>query len=361
MPPVPRDQQKLPKKDRKALARELARIERERQALRRRHRRRMTWIGVGTTGVAAVVVVALAVHASVVAGRVGPLNMLSDGILVTGDGTNLTATRTAAIEADGDPVATAADRSTGKLDIVLYVDYRSPDAATFWAANGAAITSWVTQGQATFELHPLALLDGSTITPAPTAAATDAATDGTDGAAGATETQSPEPFESTGDYSVRAAGAVACVADIAPDSVLAVHDALVTADPGADGLDNAALVTLVQKAGATDDAVATCIKKGEFTDWAAQATTRAAHSVPFDAVGKVTTSPVVVVAGTQYTGDLGDATAFDQFMSDVYTQVAAQAATDDSTADPDAAATDEPTDGATDPAADPAAEPTTTP
>ncbi len=350
-------QQRMPKKDRKALARELARIEREREALRRKHRRRMTWVGVATTGVAAAVIVALAVHASIVAGRVGPLNVLSDGILVTGDGSTLTTTRTAAIEADGEPVATAVDRSTGTVDIVLYVDYRSPEAATFWAANGSTIESAVTSGSATFELHPLALLDdGATITPAPTPATTDddaaaaadaAATDGT------TPTPAAEPFESTGDYSLRAAGAVACVADIAPDSVLAVHDALMSADLGTDGLDDDALVALVQQAGVADEAVATCIRKGDFTDWAVEATTRAASSVPFDAVGSVTTSPVVVVAGTPYTGDLGDAAAFDTFVQDIYTQLAADvaAATDDTSTDPAA-------DPATDPAVDPATDPT---
>ncbi|MBD3780810.1 MAG: hypothetical protein IE923_16300, partial [Micrococcales bacterium] len=44
----PADQQKLPKKERKALARELARLQREREARRRRRNRRLGWAGAGT-------------------------------------------------------------------------------------------------------------------------------------------------------------------------------------------------------------------------------------------------------------------------------------------------------------------------
>lgn len=343
----PPAQEKLPKKDRKALARELARLERERQARRRRRNRRLGWAGAGTAVVAVGVIAALAVQASVRAGQVGPHNMLSDGLVLTGDGSAVAASRTSALDPGASPVATVVDRSSGVLDLVLYLDYRSPEAETFWVANSASVEQWVTAGYATLEIHPLALLDGATVStgagaspspsatasPAPSATATASADDSLLGT-----------MQTTGDYSARAAGALACVADTAPDSVLAVHDALLAAQPDLDedGLADDDLVALVQNAGVTDTAVADCVTNGDFTDWAQEATTRAADSVPYD-VGSVTTSPVVLVGGQQYTGDLGDADALLAFIEEVSTQLAAEA---EASASPSASPTESPTEGA---------------
>ncbi|WP_431838398.1 DsbA family protein [Cellulomonas sp. Y8] len=341
----PPAQEKLPKKDRKALARELARLERERQAQRRRRNRRLGWAGAGTAVVAVGVIAALAVQASVRAGQVGPHNMLSDGLVLTGDGSAVAASRTSALDPGASPVATVVDRSSGVLDLVLYLDYRSPEAETFWAANSASVEQWVTAGYATLEIHPLALLDGAAVStgagasPSPSATASPAPS-----ATASADDSLLGTMQTTGDYSARAAGALACVADTAPDSVLAVHDALLAAQPDLDedGLADDELVALVQNAGVTDTAVADCVTNGDFTDWARDATTRAADSVPYD-VGSVTTSPVVLVGGQQYTGDLGDADALLAFIEEVSTQLAAEA---EASASPSASPTESPTEGA---------------
>lgn len=314
-------QERLPKKDRKALARELARIEREREARRRRRNRRLGWAGAGTAVVAAGVVVALAVQASARAGQVGPLNMLADGVVLSGDGTAVTAARTSALQPGENPVATQVDRTSGVLDLVLYLDYRSPEAAELWAANSAAVEQWVTAGYATLEVHPLALLDGSTVaTGGASPSASSSAAAGSSGSLLGT-------MATTGDYSARAAGALACVADAAPDGALAVHDALLAAQPDLDedGLDDDDLVALVQGAGVTDEAVADCVTGGDFTDWAQDATARAAEGVPFD-VGTVTAGAVLLVGGQQYTGDPGDADALLAFIEQVSTQLSEEAA-----------------------------------
>lgn len=326
----PADQQKLPKKERKALARELARIEREREARRRRRKRRLGWAGAGTGAVAAGVVAVLLVQASVRAGQVGPLGMLSDGVVLAGDGSTVAAVATDAIPAGGAPVATAVDRTSGVLDLVLYVDYRSPEAAALWQADGSMLAQWVTAGNATLEVHPLALLDGATV-----------AAPGTSASPAATPQPSPSATATTGDYSLRAAGALACVADGQPEAVLAVHEALLAAQPAldADGLDDDELVALVQDAGARDDAVADCVRAGGFTDWAREATDRAADSVPFD-VGSVTTSPVLLVGGREYTGALDDPAALSTFVTEVAGQLAAAAQAD---ASPSASPAPEPT------------------
>jgi hypothetical protein len=323
-------QQKLPKKDRKALARELARIEREREVARRRRNRRLGWAGAGTTVVAAAVIAVLVVQAQARAGQIGPHNMLSDGLVLGGDGSTTTAARTSALDPGEDPTPTVVDRSSGSVDIVVYQDYRSADAAAFWSASSSAIEQWVTAGYATLELHPLALLDGTTISTTPTPAASASATADPDSQL---DTQA-----TTGDYSARAAGAFACVADTLPDSALAVNDALLAAQPDLTeaGLDDDDLLALVQNAGVTDETVGNCVTSGSFTDWAQEATARAAASVPYD-VGTVTTSPVVLVGGQQYTGDLADADAFTAFISEVAQQLAEEAAAE-------AAATPAPTD-----------------
>lgn len=352
----PPAQEKLPKKDRKALARELARLERERQAQRRRRNRRLGWAGAGTAVVAVGVITALAVQASVRAGQVGPHNMLSDGVVLTGDGSAVAASRTSALDPGESPVATVVDRSSGVLDLVLYLDYRSPEAQTFWAANSASVEQWVTAGYATLEIHPLALLDGASVatgagaTPSASADPT-ASADPSDDASAAADDALLGTMQTTGDYSARAAGALACVADTVPDSVLAVHDALLAAQPDLDedGLDDEDLLALVQNAGVTDETVAGCVTDGDFTDWAQAATTRAAASVPYD-VGSVTSSPVVLVGGQQYTGDLGDADALLAFIEQVSTELAAEAAQAEASASP-----------STDPSTDPSATPTGSP
>lgn len=332
----PAGTEKLPKKDRKALARELARLEREQEARRRRRNRRLGRAGAATAVVAAGVVAALVVHASVRAGQVGPHNMESDGLVLGGDGSAVAAARTSALDPGAAPVATVVDRTSDVLDLVLYVDYRSPGAAALWAADGAAVEQWVTAGYATLEVHPLALLDGADVE-----------------AATASPAASPAPaatVRTSGDYSLRAAGALACVADAAPDAGLAVHDALLAAQPGldADGLDDDELVTLLRGAGVSDAAVAGCVTSGSFTDWAQEATDRAARSVPFD-VGAVTTSPVLLVGGRQYTGALDDLDALTAFVAqvgaDLEQEAAAPAAGTAPTADPSAAPTPAPAAG----------------
>ncbi|MCG7288443.1 hypothetical protein MHY85_21060, partial [Cellulomonas sp. ACRRI] len=66
--------------------------------------------------------------------------------------------------------------------------------------------------------------------------------------------------------------------------------------------------------------------------------------------GSVTTSPVVLVGGQQYTGDLGDADALLAFVEQVSTELAAQTAAEAAaspTASPTAPATEAPTGSAT--------------
>ncbi|MGA1836122.1 thioredoxin domain-containing protein [Herbiconiux sp. 11R-BC] len=275
----------LPKKDRQALARELARIQREEERRRRRRNRIILRSSLIVVGVAALAVAGVTIYNTVRATFVGPANMLSDGILFTGDGTNTTATATVALQPGETPVAQALDVSK-VLRITEYIDYASADAAKFETANGAALQSYVTPGYASIELHPVAL-DG-------------------DG--------------SSNSYSTRAANAVACVANTTPDAVLAVHNALIKAQSTLPegGLTNDALVSLVNTAGATDAKIASCITGNEFDDWVKGATDRAKANVPNSDVTALTTVPLIVMDGTAYTGALDDTTALNTFITDVF-------------------------------------------
>ncbi|HEY0187666.1 MAG TPA: thioredoxin domain-containing protein [Cellulomonas sp.] len=340
----PSGQQKLPKKDRKALAREFAKIERERLAARRRRNRWLLWGGGGTTLVAATVVTVMLVQSSIHAGQVGPHNMLSDGVLLTSDGETVTATRTSALDPGEEPTATVVDRTSGVLDIVIYQDYRSADAASFWTTNSESIESWLTSGYVTLEIHPLALLDGTTVSTSSTASPS-ASASASASATADSDSSLIGTMETTGDYSARAAGALACVADTLPDDALTLNDALLAAQPDLTeaGLDDDDLLALVQNAGITDETVGDCITSGSFTDWAQDATERAADSVPFD-IGSVTTSPVILIGGEQYTGDVSDADALTTFITEVATQLSeeAAAAEAEATASPSAEATSTP-------------------
>jgi protein-disulfide isomerase len=296
----------LSKKDRQALSREIARIQREDER-RRKKRNRVILI----SSLSVVVVLALAgtgwaVYNGIRATFVGPLNMLSDGILFTGDPAAAsaaegatpppaTATRTAAIQPDAQPVASDLDTST-VLRITEYVDYSSPDVAKFETANGSALQSYVSAGYASIELHPVAL----------------------------------EGAGSSDSYATRAANTVACVANTTPDATLVVHNALVAAQSTLPdgGLSNDDLVALVQKAGVTDPAIASCITGNEFDDWVANSTARAQKDIPNSDVTALTTVPLVVIDGTAYTGALDDTEALNTFITDVFTKASAAAGED---------------------------------
>jgi len=291
----------LTKKDRQALARELARIKREEERKRKKRNRIILRTSLIVVGVAVLAGVGFGVYSAVRATFVGPLNMLSDGILLessstgstTGasDSSTITTVVTPAIQPGDSPVASDLDQST-VLRITEYVDYASPDVATFETTNGAALQSYVQAGYASLELHPVAL-------------------------------------EGPDSYSARAANTVACVANTIPDAALAVHNSLVAkqADLPDGGLSNDELVTLVTDAGVPAGTVDSCITGNEFSDWVTDATARAQANIPNSDVTTLTTVPLVIMDGKAYTGALDDTDALNTFITEVFE--AATGATDD--------------------------------
>jgi protein-disulfide isomerase len=301
-----KQRRKLSKKEQAAYSFEMVEV-RRREARTRRIRRRI----VAVVAIVAAVAVVLAgsgliVWAVVRAGEVGPANMLSDGMLMTGstDQTSgqatLTPITTDALQADAKPVATNLTSYKQTANIVLYLDYASPKTATFAAANGSAIEQWLAAGYITLEIHPV-----STSTTA------------------------------SNDYSKRAANALACVASSDPQHFLAVSDALLAAasTKTETTMSTAALQALVTKAGVTSTAVTGCIGSYSYANWVTAATHRAAYGGLMNANKKsLTTVPLVVVSEKAYTGKLTDNVALTKFISDTFT--ASQSTGSGSTATP---------------------------
>lgn len=310
-----KQRRKLSKKEQAAYALEMVEVRRREARARQIRRRVVTAISI-VAGVAVVLAGGgLIAWAVVRAGQVGPANMLSDGILLTGSTdqstgkATLTPISTDPLQAGDKPVATNLTSYKQTANIALYLDYASPKTATFAKANGSAIEQWLAAGYITVEIHPV-----STSTTA------------------------------SNDYSKRAANALACVANSDPQHFLAVSDALLAAASTTKEttMSTAALQALVTKAGVSSTDVTSCIGGFKYASWVTAATQRAMHGGLLNANKKsLTTVPLVVVDKTAYTGKLTDNKALTTFISDTY--AVTQAAANGSSATPTPAASATPT------------------
>jgi len=275
------------KKARREHARELARQEREAAKKRQKRNRLFLQSGIIVAVLAAVAIVTVVIVNSTTTSAVNPKNMASNGILFTGDGTDVSPVLTKALKVGADPVATDTTTLDSTVNIVTYIDYACPICQSFETTNAEQINSWVASGDASLEIHPISILDRVSL--------------GTK-------------------YSSRAANAAVCVANYDPDNYMAVNDALFAQQPeeNTSGLDTAALKKLVADAGADGDAVASCIGSKTFGDWVTSATDRVtAGELASDTVTEFVGTPTVLVNGQQYQGAVDDADAFATFVSQV--------------------------------------------
>jgi len=310
-----KQRRKLSKKEQAAYSLEMVEV-RRREARSRKIRRRIVTAIAIVSGVAVVLAGSgLIVWSVVRAGEVGPANMLSDGMLLTGSTdqstgkASLNPISTDALQADAKPVATNLTTYKQTANIVLYLDYASSKTIKFYKANGGAMEQWLAAGYITLEVHPV-----STSTTA------------------------------KNDYSKRAANALACVANSDPAHFLAVNDALLGAGSAKTEttMSTAAIQALVTKAGVTSTDVTGCISGYKYASWVTAATHRATHGGLLNANKKsLTTVPLVVVDKKAYTGKLTDNTALTKFISETF--AAAQGAGNGSTASPTPTPTPTPT------------------
>ncbi|MDJ0350094.1 thioredoxin domain-containing protein [Cryobacterium sp. PH29-G1] len=279
-------QARPPKKDRREEAREHARLMRAEQVKRDKRNRFFLRGGVGVALLAVVAIVALIIVNNVNAPAApGPANMASDGILLGSDGTTVSAATAAAQAADADPIATDQSTLTDTANIVMYLDYLCPICGNFEATNGEQITSWVTAGNATLEMHPISILD---------------------------------QLSSGTKYATRAANAAACVATYEPNKFLDFNTAMFANQPAenSSGLTNDELASLVAGAGVTSSDVASCIADETYSGWVDASTKRALSGpIPNSDIDLVKGTPTVLVNGVSYTGSFTDAAAFEAFVT----------------------------------------------
>jgi protein-disulfide isomerase len=286
------------KKARRDQAREHAREMRE---IARKRKARNRWILMGG---GAVVLIAAAVSIVLVVTSInnaaieeakpkpGPANMISDGIILTGNPAGsgeIVAVPTAAIPAGGVPTPTnPADYPNQQVHIVTYIDYFCPFCQAFEQTNAEQLSTWVSAGAATLEIHPIAILDGSSM--------------GTR-------------------YATRAANAMACVANFQPDIFFQVTSAMYAAQPAeaTEGLTNDQIMATITSAGVTEPKIATCVENETFRKWVKEATDRTGQPLPNSDVPQLGGTPTVIVDGILYTGAVDDATAFATFVTSIAT------------------------------------------
>jgi Thioredoxin len=274
------------------------------QARQLRARRiRIATIGAAVVAVVAITatVVAWIVSSAASQPQLSPSNAVDDGFVVTSvAGVALssdvtqeatpTASPTASASPD-EPEATPTERPV--VDIQVYVDYLSTGSRDFQVSNVQQLAKWVGQDAATLTYHPVSMLT--------------AKSNGTK-------------------YSLRSAGAAACVAQHSPDTFFAFNNALLTQQPDVDegGYTDSELADLAIASGAENPKIVrTCIEEGAFRSWAKAATERALEGLPGTDLA-LTGTPTVLVNGKPYVGSLTDPKEFAQFVltiaSDAYYQ-----------------------------------------
>lgn len=178
------------------------------------------------------------------------------------------------------PSATAAP----PVEIRVYVDYLSTGAREWQLANAQQLSSWVADEAVTLSYYPVAMLT--------------AKSNGTK-------------------YSLRAASAAACVATHSPDSFFAFNNDLLVRQPevDTDGYTDTQLADMALAAGAdSTKVVRECIESGSYAAWAKAATERAVAAIPETDGLSLTGTPMVLVNGRQYIGEMTDPAEFSQFV-----------------------------------------------
>jgi protein-disulfide isomerase len=271
--------------NRREAARDKARaIREEHRKAERRRRLRLQFI----IGGALIVIVALIVFtlfSSQGGSGNGPMNMASDGIVI---GKNFKADRTPALASNESPIPTARDKKSSVVSIRIYLDYFCPVCGAFETANRGQLSGWLKSGAITLEIHPISILDRSSL--------------GTE-------------------YSSRAANAGACVANYSPDGYWAFTQAMYAKQPkeGTGGLSNEQIISVIRDAGVRNvSKISSCVNIDKFKDWVSASTDRALNGpLPDSSAKKVLGTPTVIVDGQEYpitNADVSSAAAFAAFV-----------------------------------------------
>ncbi len=257
------------KNERRDAAREKARALREEQKKKERKNRLILQGSLIVVVLAIIAAVVIVITSTMRPPAPGPLNMLSDGIKV---GEGFHAVPTAALQPSAEPIPFPSNEPSSVLDIRIYADYLCPICGSFEKANADQIKKLVSDGAATVEIHPVAILDRASM--------------GTK-------------------YSTRAANSAACVANYSPDNFFDYSALLFVHQPkeNSSGLDDDTLIGLAKEAGVSKFTnISSCIKDQTFKNWVAGATDRF-NSNPFPNVATQPPqhgTPTIYVNGQLY-------------------------------------------------------------
>ena len=259
------------KNEKRQQAREKARAMREEQSKRAKRNKVLAQVGwaVGVLGVISIVTVLII--SSLRPPGPGPANMQSDGIKI---GAGVQAIQTPALLPDELPVPSELN-ADGVPAISIFLDYSCPACAQFEAAYAPILRTWLENGTATVEYHPLSFRDAQT--------------------AGTR-------------YATRAANAAACVANQEPDAFFDFNTLMFDNQPVAPEryeLTDQQMVDIAAASGVQDlESLTTCIEDETFSNWVGQATARAMSTGPVPVknseIALVTGTPSVLVNGKEF-------------------------------------------------------------
>ena len=254
-----------------------------REAHKKNERRKGLFIklGIGTGIVAVAAIIAAVVITGIQndsAGNETPVNLTSNnGILIGAGGQAILDGKTPA------PIATPV--ATKTVHIITYVDYQCPYCKLFEDANLKQIKGWLDTGMATLEIRPLSFLDGR---------------------------GSPNA------YSSRSASAALCVAKYSPNKYFDFNEALFLNQPAENtkGPDNNALFELAKTVGVSANQFEDCVKNTAYSKWILKHTSSVLGQPVLDSNPTVSLdgTPLVLVNGKQYQGQIDNAAEFSQFV-----------------------------------------------
>lgn len=279
---------RLSKNERRAQAREQARVAREQEKKREKRRRLYIQGGIVVGVLAVLTVIALVVFQSIKPAGPGPENMASGGVVFT---ENLEVVAGPALKDGETREAPENNREELPIDVTVYADYMCPACGAFEQEYTTMFENFVGAGDINLQVYPLTFQDPASL--------------GTK-------------------YSTRAANLLGCVVEQQPEHAFALHTRLLSADvqpeQNTQGLSDDELLEQAEAVGASVDTELTrCVNTQQFGDFF-QANTKAATEsgivglaegsfLALDQVGqelqpegpqRLTSTPLVIVNGKQW-------------------------------------------------------------
>jgi len=246
------------------------------QAAQKRWRvARVSILAILALAVVAAIIVAVTLVVSSAATKPAPVpaNVVDDGVQIGASAVNLP-TSAGNGTLTPTPAPSTAAPTAAPVSVVVYSDYLDAKAATFQTANARQLAQLVSDGAITLSYHPLATL----------------------------------AHKSNGTkYSLRAAGAAACVASYAPDLFFAYSYELMLKQPGLDddGPTDDDLADLAIALGIPNqDGLRTCITNATYQPWVKTVTDRAVEGPLPGTKATIGELPLVLINGVPYVGSL---------------------------------------------------------